>query len=78
MQVICISKGTFGGGKELAERTAKKLDYTCLSREQLIEAATREGIQVGKLEMSMIKTKAFLLGVFLVPVVILTLGCALL
>jgi len=59
MQIICISKGTFSGGKELAKRLAKKLDYTCLSREELIEAATKEGIPVGKLEMAMIKPRIF-------------------
>jgi len=59
MQVICISKGTVGGGKDLAERLADKLGYACVSREELIEAATREGIQVGKLEMAMIKPRAF-------------------
>jgi cytidylate kinase len=59
MQVICISKGTFSGGKELAEILAKKLGYACLSREELIESAVKEGIQVGKLEMTMIKPRAF-------------------
>lgn len=43
----------------MAERLAAKLDYSCLSREELIEAATREGIQVGKLEMAMIKPSIF-------------------
>lgn len=59
MQAICISKGYVGGGKELAERLAEKLDYTCLSREELIGAAVKEGIQVGKLEMAMVKPRAF-------------------
>ncbi len=59
MQVICISRGTLGRGRELAELTAKKLGYTCLGREELVEAAIKEGIQVGKLEMAMLKPKAF-------------------
>jgi hypothetical protein len=59
MQVICISRGTLGRGGELAELTAKKLYYACLSREELVEAAIKEGIQVGKLEMAMLKPKAF-------------------
>ena len=59
MQVICISRGTLGRGKELAELAAKKLGYACLSREELIEAAIDEGIQVGKLEMAMLKPQAF-------------------
>jgi cytidylate kinase len=59
MQVICISRGTLGRGRELAEVTAKKLDYACLSREELLEAAIEEGIQVGKLEMTMLRPQAF-------------------
>jgi cytidylate kinase len=59
MQVICISRGTLGRGKDLAEVTAKKLDFACLSREELVEAAVKEGIQVGKLEMAMLKPQAF-------------------
>jgi hypothetical protein len=59
MQVICISRGTLGRGGELAELTARKLDYACVSREELVEAAINEGIQVGKLEMAMLKPKAF-------------------
>jgi cytidylate kinase len=59
MQIICISRGTLGGGRELAEHTAKKLGCACLSREELIEAAIKEGIQVGRLEMAMIKPRIF-------------------
>ncbi len=59
MQVICVSRGTFSGGSELAELLAKKLGCSCVSREDLIEAATREGIQVGKLEMAMVKPGSF-------------------
>ena len=60
MQLICISKGNFSGGKELAEDLANNLGYSCLSREELIDAAVKdEGIQVGKLEMAMIKPRIF-------------------
>ncbi len=59
MQVICISRGTLSGGKELALLLAKKLGYSCVSREELMEAATKEGIQVGKLELAMVKPGAF-------------------
>lgn len=38
---------------------AKKLGYSCLSREELVEAAIKEGIRVGKLEEAMLKTRAF-------------------
>jgi cytidylate kinase len=59
MQVICISRGTQSGGKELAEQLARKLDYGCLGREALNEAATSHGIQVGKLELAMVRTGIF-------------------
>ena len=59
MQIIAISRGTFTGGKALAERMAAKLDCRCLSREELIEQATREGIPVGKLEEAMLKPHVF-------------------
>jgi len=59
MQIICISGGALSGGSELAERLAKKLGYACVSRDDLIEAAIKEGIQVGKLEMAMIKPRIF-------------------
>ena len=59
MQVICISRGTLSGGKELAVQLAKKLGYACLSREELMEAATAEGIHVGKLEMAMVRPGIF-------------------
>jgi len=59
MQIICISRGTYSGGQELAEKLAAKLGYACLSREEMIEAATREGIQVGKLEMAMTGSGVF-------------------
>jgi cytidylate kinase len=58
-QIVCVSRGSLSRGKELAEHLARKLDYAVLSREDLIEAATREGIQVGKLETSMINLRAF-------------------
>jgi cytidylate kinase len=51
--------GTYGGAKELAQNLSEKMGYSCLCREDLVEAATRDGIQVGKLEMSTIKPRAF-------------------
>ncbi len=59
MQIICVSTGTYGGGRDLARRLAEKMGYQCLGREDLIEAATKEGIQVGKLEMALIKPGGF-------------------
>jgi cytidylate kinase len=59
MQVICISRGTLTGGKILAERLAANMGYPCLSREDLIEAAIKEGIHVGKIETAMVKGRGF-------------------
>lgn len=55
MQIICISRGTYAGGKELAERLAAKLGYRSVSREDVTDAATRDGIHIGKLEMAVLK-----------------------
>lgn len=57
MQIICISRGTYGGGKQLAEALAGKLGYECLSRETLCDRATDAGIPVGKLEMAMLRRR---------------------
>jgi cytidylate kinase len=59
VQVICLSRGVFVGGEELAEQLASKLGYACLSREQLSESATEEGIPVGKLEMAITRQSSF-------------------
>jgi cytidylate kinase len=59
MQIICVSMGTYGGAKELAQSLSGKMGYPCLCREDLIEAAIREGIHVGKLEMAMVKPRGF-------------------
>jgi cytidylate kinase len=59
VQVICLSRGVFVGGEDLAEQLAHKLGYACLSREQLTEIATEEGIPVGKLEMAITRQSSF-------------------
>lgn len=41
MAVITISRGTFGGGTDLAERVSEKLGCRCISREELIKSASR-------------------------------------
>jgi hypothetical protein len=57
--LVCISRGSFVGGEALAERLAENLGSDCLGREQLFEAATREGIRAGKLEMAITRPSAF-------------------
>jgi cytidylate kinase len=42
MTMITISRGTFVGGKALAERLAERLGYPCLSREEALVLAAKE------------------------------------
>jgi hypothetical protein len=57
MQIICVSRGTYGGGKELAEKLARKLGVPCVGREAVTDAATHAGIPVGKLEMAVVRPR---------------------
>ncbi|MEW6747116.1 MAG: cytidylate kinase-like family protein [Planctomycetota bacterium] len=57
MQIICVSRGTYAGGKQLAETLARKLGYECLSREDLSDSATRAGIAVGKVELAVLRKR---------------------
>ncbi len=50
MQLVCISSGKSNRTQDMAERLAHKLGYRNLSREEMIEEAIKEGIQVSKLE----------------------------
>jgi len=59
MQIICVSKGAYSAGEELAQSLAQKLGHLCISRTELIEAATNEGIAVGKLEVAMLRGRGF-------------------
>ena len=40
MAIITISRGTYTGGKKVAESLASKLGYPCLSREEIIREAS--------------------------------------
>lgn len=42
MPIITISRGSYSKGKEVAEKTAQKLGYNCVSRDDIIEAASEE------------------------------------
>ncbi|MEJ2109891.1 MAG: cytidylate kinase-like family protein [Acidobacteriota bacterium] len=57
MQIICISRGSYGYGNELADKLAAKLGYQCLARESLTDSATDEGIPVGKIEAAILKRR---------------------
>ncbi|MGD8307025.1 MAG: cytidylate kinase-like family protein [Ignavibacteria bacterium] len=55
MQIICISRHSYGYGKELAEELAAALGYEHISREELTDLAAMRGIPVGKLETAILK-----------------------
>src|SRR3974377_2478021 len=57
MQTICLSRGSYQRGKELADLLAAKLGCDCLSREGIVEGATKRGIPVGKLEEAVVKRR---------------------
>lgn len=57
MQIICISRGSYGFGSALSERLADKLGYACVSREMITDKATDYGIPVGKIEIDILKNK---------------------
>jgi cytidylate kinase len=57
MQIICISRGSFGYGNELADKLAAKLGYDCIPRESLTDSATDQGIPVGKIEAAILKRR---------------------
>ena len=44
MSIITISRGTFSGGKAIAECVAENLGYACVSREILSDAAETYGV----------------------------------
>ncbi len=49
MSIITISRGSYSRGKEVAEKLAQDLGYTCLSRDILLEASERFNIPEIKL-----------------------------
>lgn len=59
MQIISVSRGSQSQGTQFAEKLAAKLGYECVSREQLVEEATRARIPIGKLETAIIKPHIF-------------------
>lgn len=55
MAIITISRGTFTGGKTVAEELGRKLGYPCISKEIVLDAAEEFGIPEDKLVAAMEK-----------------------
>ena len=41
MAIVTISRGSYSGGKEVAEKVARKLGFDCISRRVLVEASEK-------------------------------------
>ena len=59
MAIITISRGTYSGGRTLAECLAERLGYRCVSREVVLDAAKAFGIPAQKLTEAMEKPPSF-------------------
>jgi cytidylate kinase len=60
MPIITISRGSFTGGKMLAERLSKKLGYRCIDRDQIIRKAAAWGVSQDDLRAAIEKPPSFL------------------
>jgi cytidylate kinase len=59
MAIITISRGTFSGGKAVAERLGERLRYPCISREVILDAAKEYGISEEKLNAAIKEAPPF-------------------
>ena len=60
MSVITISRGSFSGGKTLAECLATKLGYRCIGRETIVERAAASGVSHEELLAALLNPPGFL------------------
>jgi osmotically-inducible protein OsmY len=59
MAIITISRGSFSGGKALAECLAAKLDHRCVDREALVRDATSFGVSEAELHDALERPPSF-------------------
>jgi cytidylate kinase len=60
MSVITVSRGSFSGGKTLAECLAARLGYRCVGREAIVERAAASGVSHQDLLDALLKPPGFL------------------
>ena len=60
MSVITISRGSFSGGKMLAECLAERLGYRCIDRDVIVERAASHGVSQEELRDALEKPPGFL------------------
>jgi cytidylate kinase len=58
--IITISRGSFSGGKMVAEAVAEKLGYRCIDRDQIIQKAEMWGVSQDELRAAIEKPPTFL------------------
>lgn len=60
MAIVTISRGTYSGGKMLAECLAERLNYRCISRELIVETSKRYGVTQEKLHDALVSAPSIL------------------
>ncbi len=60
MSVITISRGTFSGGKMLAECLAARLGFRCIDRDVIVEKAAVYGVSQEDLRQALLKPPSLL------------------
>jgi cytidylate kinase len=60
LSVITISRGSFSGGKLLAECLARRLSYRCIDRDVIVERAAVSGVSQEELRDALEKPPGFL------------------
>ncbi len=59
MAIITVSRGTFSGGKALAERLSKRLGYRCINRDMLVRKAATSRVSEHDLRAALELPPAF-------------------
>ena len=60
MSIVTISRGTFSGGKMLAECLAERLGFRCIDRDVIVERAAASGVSQEELRDALQKPPSFL------------------
>jgi cytidylate kinase len=60
MSVVTVSRGSFSGGKMLAECLAENLGYRCIDRDVIVEKAAASGVSQDELRDALEKPPTFL------------------
>jgi len=59
VSIVTISRGSFSGGKMIAECVARNLQYRCVDRDVIVERAAAHGASAAELYEALMKPPAF-------------------